>query len=104
MDAPGQVNGLNDGKTEIIIIGTRQQLAKVNIDTLQVRESVITPAGEVNDLGCWFDKHFKMDTHIFSICKAAFFDLFNIRRIRKFLSIDCAKILVNVFVTCRLDY
>ena len=88
---------LNDGTTEFIIIGTRQQLAKVTIDTLQVGESVTTPAGEVKD-------HLKMDTHINNICKAAFFHLFDISRIRKFLSIKCTKISVNALVTSCLDY
>ena len=77
---------LNDGKMEFINIGTRQQLAKVTIDTLKVGESVTSQAGEGKDLGCWFDRHVKMDTHMNNICKAAFFHLFNIRRIRKFLS------------------
>ena len=45
-----------------------------------------------------------MDTHINSICKSAFFHLYNIRRIRKYLSSDCAQILVNAFVTSRLDF
>ena len=95
---------LNDGKTEFIIIGTRQQPAKVTIDTLQVGESVITPASEVKDLGCWFDRHLKMDTHINKISKAAFSQLFNIRRIRKFLGMGCTKIIVNAFDTSRLNY
>ena len=32
---------LNDDKTEFIVIGTRQQLAKVNVDSLQVGESIV---------------------------------------------------------------
>ena len=73
-------------------------------DTQQVGESVTTLANEVKDLGCWFDRQFKLDTHINNICKAAFFHLFNIRRIRKCLSMECTKILVNAFVTSHLDY
>ena len=46
---------LNDGKTEFIIIGTRQQLVKVNIDSLQVGESCTAPSKRVKNLGCWFD-------------------------------------------------
>ena len=45
-----------------------------------------------------------MDTHITSIRKSAFFRLYNIRRIRKYLSSDCAQILVNAFITSRLDF
>ncbi len=37
-------------------------------------------------------------------CKAAFFHLFNIRRIRKFLTHETTQILINSFVTSRLDY
>ena len=46
----------------------------------------------------------KFDTHLTKSCNAAFFHLFNIRRIRKFLSQDTTRTLVNAFVTSRLDY
>ena len=95
---------LNDDKTEFIIIGTRQQLAKVNIDSMQVGESSIAPTSRVKNLGCWFDGQLKMDTQINSFCKTTFFHLYNIRRIRKFLNFECTKILVNAFVTNRLDF
>jgi len=36
---------LNDNKTEFMIIGTRKQLAKVNIDGRSVGESIIAPLG-----------------------------------------------------------
>ena len=45
-----------------------------------------------------------MDTQINSIYKTALFHLYNIRRIRKFLNFECTKILVNAFVTSRLDF
>lgn len=48
---------LNDGKSEFVIIGTRDQLTKVTIDTLQVGETATTPASEDNDLGSWFDRY-----------------------------------------------
>ena len=53
---------------------------------------------------CWFDGQLKMDTQINSICKTALFHLYNIRRIRKSLNFECTKILVNAFVTSRLDF
>ena len=39
-----------------------------------------------------------------SICKTAFYHLYNIRRIRKFLNSECTKFIVNAFVTSRLDF
>ena len=95
---------LNDDKTEFLLIGTQQQLAKVNLDTLRVGNVHITQSCEVKSLGCWFDSQMKLETHITKTCKAAFFHIYNIRRIRKFLSEDNARTLVNAFVTSRLDY
>jgi len=55
---------LNDDKTEFIIIGTRQQLAKVKIESIRVGDSTTTPASEVKNLGTWFDQQLTMDTHV----------------------------------------
>ena len=48
---------LNDDKTEFVIIGTRQQLAKVNIDSLTVGDYTIAPRSEVKNLGCRLDNN-----------------------------------------------
>ena len=42
---------MNDSKTEFMIIGTRKQLTKVNIDGLTVGESSIVPVTSVRNLG-----------------------------------------------------
>ena len=95
---------LNDDKTEFVIIGTRQQLAKVNIDSLTVGDSTLAPSSEVKNLGCWLDNQLKMDKGINKVCQTTFNHLYNIRKIRRFLSPDCTQTLINAFVTTRLDY
>ena len=45
-----------------------------------------------------------MRDHIINVCKAAFFYLHNIRRIKKYLSRDSLLTLVHAFITSRLDY
>ena len=55
---------LNDEKTEFIVIGTRQQLVKVNIDSLCVGHTAILSSSEVRNLGGWFDNQLKMVTQI----------------------------------------
>ncbi|CAB3999978.1 Hypothetical predicted protein, partial [Paramuricea clavata] len=42
---------LNPEKTEFMIIGTRQQLEKVNIDCLQVGDRQIMPSSVAKNLG-----------------------------------------------------
>ena len=55
---------LNDNKTEFMIIGTRKQLAKVNVDGLSVGESIIATVTSVRNLGSWFDQNLSMIPHI----------------------------------------
>ena len=95
---------LNDGKTEFIIIGSRQQLAKVNIDHINVGTSDIRPVGSVQNLGLWFDRSMTMSSHVGKVCSKAFRGLYNICQIRKFFSEDSTKTLIHAFVTSHLDY
>jgi hypothetical protein len=94
----------NDGKTEIVLVGTSQQLKKVEINTMKICNAEITPVDVVRDLGVWLDSRLRMDTHVTKICSAAFYHLYKIRRIRKFLSKSHTETLMHAFVTCRLDY
>ena len=95
---------LNDKKTEFLIIGSRQQLAKVNIDGILVGSAKITPATNVCNLGVWFDSSLTMSTNVGKICSKAYFGLYKIKQIRKFLSAHSTKTLVHAFVTSHLDY
>ena len=61
---------MNDNKTEFMIIGTKKQLTKVNIDGLTVGENSIVPVTSVRNLGSWFDQNLSMIPHINKICKA----------------------------------
>ena len=47
---------LNDDKTEFLITGTRQQLAKVNINCIRVGSTDVCPVAVARNLGSWFDE------------------------------------------------
>ena len=79
---------LNDGKTEFLIIGSRQQLEKVHIDMLSVGNIDIFPVSNAKNLGTIVDSNMSLTRHINQIAKAAFYQLHKIRRIRKYLSLD----------------
>ena len=72
---------LNDAKSEFIIIGTRQQLVKINVDNLRVGDALLKPLNKVRNLGCWLDPHLGMVTHINKVCQTAFYYLHNMRKI-----------------------
>ena len=95
---------LNDDKTEFPLLGTRQQLAKVDIRNIRVGSSEVSSQPVVKNLGASLDSTMTMSTHISKLCGAAFYHLHNISRIRKFLSLEVTKTLVHAFVTSRVDY
>ena len=45
-----------------------------------------------------------MSTHISKLCGVAFFRLYNIKRIHKYLSRESTEMLVHAFITSRVDY
>ena len=95
---------LNDDKTEFLLVGTRKQLTKVSIDGVRVGDYNISPSPSVRNLGTWFDPHLDMDVHITKTCSSAFYYLYNIRHIRKYLSRSSSETLIHAFMTSRLDY
>ena len=95
---------LNNGKMEFILIGSRQQLAKVSIDSIKVGDADIAPASFARNFGTWFDSHIDMSIHISKTSNSALFYLYNIRHIKKYLSKKHTEQLIHAFVTSRLDY
>ena len=95
---------INDAKTDFLIIGTRQQLEKTSIESIIIGDTVIKPLESVRNLGSWFDAHIRMKVHIGKICSKAFCNLYSIRQIRKFLTVQSTKTLIHAFVSSHLDY
>ena len=95
---------LNDNKTEFLIIGTSQQLAKVDISCRQVGDSDISPVSVARNIGSWFYSKLTMKTHITKTCSFSFYYIYNIRSIRKYLFKHCTDTLIHAFITSRIDY
>ena len=95
---------LNDDKTEFLMIGTKKQLAKVNIDHILIGDCAVRPKGVVKNLGTWLDSTLSMNSHVNNTCSNAFYYLYNIRRIRKYLSRRSTETLIHAFVSSRVDY
>jgi len=64
---------LNDDKTEFILIGTKQELSKVNIDSLTVGNIDVAPVTVARILGTWFDSNQNLQEQIRKTCKSPFF-------------------------------
>ena len=95
---------LNDDNTEFVVIGTKPQLAKVQLNDISIGQCKITPTSSVRNLGVWFDSTLSMNSHVNKTCSLAFYYLYNIRKIRKYLSRETSEKLIHAFVRSRIDY
>ena len=95
---------INVTKTEFLMIGTRQQLSKVQTSSISVGESRISSFKEVRNLATLLDNTLSMSTHVSKVASSCFYYIYNIRRIRKYLSRGACKTLVNALITSRFDY
>ena len=95
---------LNDNKAEFMLIGTKQQLSKVNIDSLTVWSIDAAPVTVARNLGTWFNSNLNLQEQIHKTCKFGFFRLYNIRRIGKHLSQESARTLVHALIMGRIAY
>ena len=95
---------LNDDKTEFLIIGTEKQLSRVSVDKIKISQAEVLPVSSVCNLGAWLDSHLDMSTHVTKACASTFYYLYNNGHIRKYLSRESIKRLVQAFITSSLDY
>lgn len=58
---------INDGKTDFVIISTRQQLSKVHIDSLAVGDAHVSRVQSVKNLGTWIDSNMSLQVNINNI-------------------------------------
>ena len=94
---------LNEDKTEMLVIGTKQQLKKITVPELVSNGCVVQPKDSVRNLGVLLDKHMSMEPQVSAICKSTFHHLRNIRKIRKFLDRSTAETAIHALVSSRLD-
>ena len=83
---------LNSDKTELLMIAS-QFSPKPQLSSLNV----------CGNIGVVFYSHMKFESQVSSKCKASFFHIRNISRIRKYLNMENTKTLAHAFLTCRLD-
>ena len=95
---------LNDSKTEIIMFGTKQRLKAVGELTVRIGDASVSPTKRVRNLGVLYDSQLNMDKHIGNVSRTCYMHLNKIGRIRKYLTPDATRSLVNATFTARLDY
>ena len=95
---------LNDDKTEVMIITTKQQWKKLNCPDVQIGEHTISPAKKVRNLGVAFDATLSRADHINQVVRSTNLQLRNIGQIRKYLNTKATQTLIHSLIFTRLDY
>ena len=96
---------LNDDKTELIIITTREDISKIVNISINVGGHQITPKEDPpRNLGVLFDSTCSLDAHVSKICKCINYNLYSVGKIRRYIDKPTAEKIINASVTSRLDY
>ena len=90
---------LNDGKTELMVIGQPAQLKKITSNiNITIGDSVISASSSAV-----LDSGLSMDEQIKNICRSCNIRLRSLSKIRSCLTEDSATTLTHAFITCKLD-
>jgi len=76
----------------------------LTIPELNVLGSVVKMVDSTRDLGVVVDSRLTIADHIASVCRAAYYQLRQIRHVVHALSMDAAATVIQAFVSSRLDY
>ena len=97
-----KINSLkaNPGKFQFMILGKKKRLKY----SLKIRSITIKESDEVELLGITIDKALNFKKHIENLCRTAQYKLHALRRIRKYLTLDKAKLLGNAFIDSHFNY
>ncbi len=93
---------LNLAKTELLVVSANPSFH--HNFTFQLGSSTITPSKRARNLGVVIDDKLNFTDHITKTARSCRFALYNIKKIRPFLSEYATQILVQALVLSRLDY
>ncbi len=86
---------LNDSKTEFIIL--------VSIDHITIGNSKVVQSKCVRNIGTMMDSNLKFDKQVKQTCKSAWYSLYEIAKISKYLNEDQLISVFHAFVVTKLD-
>ncbi len=93
---------LNLAKTELLVVSANPLF--LHNFTFQLGSSTITPSKTARNLGVVIDDKLNFTDHITKTARSCRFALYNIKKIRPFLSEHATQLLVQALVLSKLDY
>ena len=97
-----KINSLraNPGKFQFMVLGNKDKRSfNIHINNVQIKNS-----NKVTLLGITIDKNLILKKHISEICRRASYKLHSLRRIRKYLTVEKAKLQNYAFINSQFGY
>ena len=95
---------LNDSKTDFLILGSSHNLKSVKTTHIRIGDELVPASSpSVKNIGAIIDQHLKMDKQVSSTCRSAWFNLYQLGKIRRYLSDTQLKSVMQAFVISKLD-
>ena len=96
---------MNPEKTQVTWLGNKQQLAHLNIAPLHLLDgTIIISTSSVRNLSVTFDNSMTMSEQGNNTVRTCFYQIRQLRSVRRSLSDDATKMLIHAFMSSRLDY
>ena len=89
---------------EFLIMGTLQQLAKVNTTSIKISQDNIQRSEAARSLGFYYDLHMMNTIYVNKLCSTLYLTLKRIAKIRHTIDMDMTRIFVQALDTLKLDY
>ena len=93
---------LNSSKTPVMWLRYKNQIDKINISSVPVLSLTVSIADSARDLE--IDSRLTMSDQVTALCWAGYYQLGQLRPVAQSLPEECAKTLVQAFISSRLDY
>ena len=94
---------LNDSKTDFIMFGTKNSLQTCTTSHITIGEAQVKPSDYVKNIGANMDKYLKLDKHVNLACKSAWFNLYQLGKLKRYLSEKQLKSVMQAFVISKHD-
>ena len=95
---------LNLAKTQIIWLGSRQQLQKVEVNDISILATTMRVTDTARDLGIVIDSQLSLEAHVSAVRRSGFYQIRQLRPVIRSMPQEAAKMLGHAFISSRLDY
>lgn len=96
---------LNCDKSQFVWLASRNTFRSLPVlQPVNICDSLLQPVNAAKNLGFYFDRNLDLKQHVSNVCRQSYFQLRQLRVVRRSLPPEVLKTLLHAFVSSRLDY